>query len=1472
VETPYGTLAQALRTLIRGLLTKPEAELQRLREALSAAVNPNGAVLVDLVPELELIIGAQPPVVELPAKEAQRGFQLLIQRFISVFARPEHPLALFLDDLQWLDAATLELLGELLGAGEVRHLLLIGAYRDNEVNEQHPLTKKLDELRQGGANVTTVTLLPLEQGDLEDLLGDALRAPRAHLRPLAELALGKTGGNPFFLIQFLDSLAQEGLLAFDHQAGHWSWDHERTFAKSYTDNVVELMLRKLGRLPAPTRQTLMRLACLGNVAEHATLSAACDSSSEVVDSELWEALRHELLLRTESAYRFSHDRVREAAYSLIPDPQRAALHLQIGRRLLERTPVERRKEAVFEIVNQLNRGGSLITLLEEREQLAELDLLAGKRAKTSTAYAAALEYLNAGLRWLPEDGWTRRRELTFSLLLARAECEYLTGDLAAAEHHLGALWARDLASVERAAVACLRIDLYVNLAQGGVAITAGLDYLRHVGIDWSARPTAEAVRNEYELVWATLGERPTETLIDLPLMRDPTHLGTLDVLITLTTPTWLVDPDLLFLVTCRAVNLSLTHGNADASCVAYVMFGALSGPRFGGYQAAHRFSLLAHRLGEQPDLRRFRARTDLFFGYLVLSWKKHLRVAREALWRSNQDANQVGNLTFAAISSRHISSNMLTAGDPLEEAQRQIEISLAFATERQFWLVVFTIIPQLGFARTLRGLTPTFGTFDDEQIDEQKLELQLASNELFAVAECFHWIRKLQARFLAGEHTAALEAASRAERLLWSTTAQVEAADYHFFAALTRAACCDTAAADELAGHRSALAAHYQQLSIWAEDCPENFESPAALVAAELTRHAGRDLEAMRLYDRAIHAAEANGFANNEAIAYELAGHFYARRGFEQFARLYLRNARRAYVRWGAYGKIRQLDGLYPQLREVTSASRTGTIATSNEQLDLATVLKVSQAVSSEIVLEKLIDALMRAAIEHAGAERGLLVLVHGDTYRIEAEAIVNRGMVHVNLLQAEVSGADLPESVFHYVLRTRESVLLHDACADERFAADDYVRQHRARSVLCLPLLKQARVVGVLHLENNLSTDVFTPGRITVLKLLASEAATSLENCRLYRVLEEREARVRRLVDSNVIGIFIADFAGQIVDANPAFLATIGYDRDDLVAGRLRWTELTPSDWHQEDEKHVAELAAKRVHEPYEKEFFRKDGTRVPILLGTTLFDDGTHGVCFVLDLTERKQAEHAARESDRRYHEIRLELSHANRVATVGQLSASITHELNQPLSGILTNAALGVRLLEGDAPNLEGARETARRTLRDANRAVEVIRRLRGLFSKTNATIEPLDLNETIREVVALTVSELRSRRIALHLELSDGLPHVHGDRIQLQQVMLNLIKNAMDAMSEPVDEPQHLRMSSAQLESQLLVVVEDSGPGVPAADLERIFDAFYSTKSDGLGVGLSICRAIIEAHRGQLSHAPAAPHGAAFRFTLPTSAAV
>src|SRR5262249_8173262 len=462
-DIPYATLAQAFQSLLRPLLSKSEAELRNWRDAFQEALGPNGLLIVDLVPELKLIIGEQPPVSALPPQDAQRSFQLMFRRFISVFARPEHPLALFLDDLQWLDAATLDFLEDLLTQPDVRYLLLIGAYRDNEVNSAHPLMRKLDTIRQAGAIVRDIVLAPLAREELGQLIADCLHCDPERVAPLAQLVHEKTGGNPFFAIQFISSLVEERLLNFDHSWAGWSWDLGRIHAKGYTDNVADLMVGKLSRLPVETQKALQEFACLGNIAEITTLSTLCGNSADEVHSDLWEAVRLELIVRLEGSYKFVHDRVQEAAYALIPEGERAAAHLRIGRVLASRTAPEELEEKIFEIVNQLDRGAALIDLREERERVAELNLIAGKRAKNSTAYASALNYYVAGRTLLAADSWERRYKLTFALELRQAECEFLTGELAVAEERLSMLSRRARGPVDLAAVTCLRVDLFTTL-------------------------------------------------------------------------------------------------------------------------------------------------------------------------------------------------------------------------------------------------------------------------------------------------------------------------------------------------------------------------------------------------------------------------------------------------------------------------------------------------------------------------------------------------------------------------------------------------------------------------------------------------------------------------------------------------------------------------------------------------------------------------------------------------------------------------------------------------------------------------------------------------------------------------------------------------------------------------------------------------------------------------------------------------
>ena len=1592
-DIPYSTLVQAFQSLVRPLLGKSDADLATWRGAFLEALELNAQLMTDLIPELKLIIGDQAPVPELEPQQAQSRFQLVFRRFIGVFARPEHPLALFLDDLQWLDAATLDLLEDLLTRSDLRHLMLIGAYRDNEVDAAHPLTRKLEAIRQAGARVQEVRLAPLARDDLGQLIADALRCDPADTAPLVQLVHEKTAGNPFFVIQFLYSLAEEGLLRFDQDTAGWSWDLGRIHDKGYADNVVDLMLGKVTRLPAETLHALQQFACLGNVGATPMLSAVLETPEEQVHAVLWPAVRQELIERLEGSYKFIHDRVQEAAYSLIPEALRAEVHLRIGRLLVTETPADKREEAIFEILNQLNRGAPLITQPEERDQLAELNLLGGKRAKGSTAYASALTYLIAGGELLKDDCWERRHELIFALELTRAECEFLTGQLSVAEERLAALSNRATTIVELAIVACLRMDVSTTLNLSGRAVAFCLDYLRHVGIEWSPHPTEEEMRREYERIWSLLGNRTIEDLIDLPLMEDPASLATVDVLIKVLPPAKQTDENLASLTICKAVSLSIEHGNCDASCVAYEWLARIAGPHFGDYKAGFRFGHVGFELVERRGLKRYQASTQHCFAIFVARWTKHVRASVDLLRRTFELANRIGDLTYAAYVCHNLNSDLLFAGEPLPQVQAEAKHGLAFAEKMRFGLVIDIITTQLALVRTLRGFTPKFGSFDDAQFNESRIEFDLSSGQRLATIACRYWIRKLQVRCIAGDYATAIDAASKAQPLLWTVSALFEEAEYHFYGALAQAACCDSAPAGERLQHLNAVAAHHKQLQVWAENCPENFENRDALVGAEIARIEGRVLDAEQLYEQAIQSAQANGFVHNEALADELAARFYAARGFEDIAHLYLRKARYGYLRWGADGKVRQLEEMYPHLRaEDPAPGPTSTIATPVKHLDLATVIKVSQAVSSEIVLEKLIHTLMRTAIEQAGAERGFLILPRGDELHIQAEATTSGADVTVHLRSAADSTAALPESVVRYVMRTREYVILDDATAQNPFSADPYVVQHQARSIICLPLVNQGKLNGIIYLENNLSTHVFTSDRITVLKVLASQAAISLENMRLYRDLEIREKKIRRLVDANILGITMWNVEGAIVASNESFLRMVQYDREDVASGRVRWRDMIPAEWRERSERALAKVMQTGTVQPFESELFRKDGTRVPVLVAGALFEEGgNEGVAFALDLSEQKRAEEALRHSksylaeaqrlthtgswaldgttrearywseemfqifgfdpqqgfperdqwlqrihpeDRdkvkrqasnrmfvqkvdsdveyrivlpdgtvkhihglahpvlgpsdelievvgtvvditehkhaeaardRLRQLEADLAHINRVSTMGEMAASLAHEIKQPISAATTNAQISLWLLERDQLEIQELREAISAVVHSVRRAADIIDHVRSLSKKGTQDRVLVDLNQVIREIESLLEYESRPSSVAIRLNLSEHIAQVSGDRVQLQQVVMNLMLNAIEAMKDSGGE---LVVTSEQTDNgQVLISLSDTGVGLPDNKEDRIFEAFFSTKPQGTGMGLAISRSIVESHGGRLWAKGNPERGATFYFELP-----
>jgi signal transduction histidine kinase len=777
----------------------------------------------------------------------------------------------------------------------------------------------------------------------------------------------------------------------------------------------------------------------------------------------------------------------------------------------------------------------------------------------------------------------------------------------------------------------------------------------------------------------------------------------------------------------------------------------------------------------------------------------------------------------------------------------------------------------------MRGQTLTFSSFSDAQFDEETFEAHLNEDRMTTMV-CCYWILKLQARFLSGDYKAADAAAQKAKALLWSLVFHIQAVNYCFYSALTIAVIYETAGPERQAERLEALKQSLEQLREWAESRPETFLDKYTLVSAEVARIEGRDLDAMRLYEQAIRTAQENGFIQNEGLANELAAKFYLARSYETIAHTYLRNARYCYLRWGALGKVQQLDEHYPRLHEQrVPASPTTTIGAPVEHLDLATVVKMSQAVSGQLVLEKLLDTLMVTAVEHAGAERGLLILPRGDELRIEAEATTSTDTVTVRLRQVGVTAAELPESILHYVVRTRESVILDDASVQNPFSADEYIRQNHTHSVLCLPLIKQAKLIGLLYLENNLTPRVFTPARIAVLKLLASQAAISLENARLYADLQQENSERQRAEDA------LRRSEAYLSEAQR--LSHTGSFGWRVSTGELLWSEETFRIFaYDRTTKPTVELVLQRTHPEdaalvkqtierasqdgkdfdFEHRLLMPDDSVKYVQVVAHALRDETGNLEFVgavMDITERKRAEEALRNTQ-------VELAHVTRVTTLGEITASIAHEVNQPLAAVVTNANASLRWLSRQPANLDEVRQALERIIKEGNRAGEVIGRIRSLVKRSPPQKEWLNINDTILEVIALARSEVERNRISLQTQLSDELPEVLGDRIQLQQVILNLVINAIQAMSGVSQGQRELLVSSCKDESNgVLVSVRDSGKGLEAERIDHLFDAFYTTKPDGMGMGLAISRSIVEAHGGRLWAKQNEPRGAVFQFILP-----
>ena len=1163
---PYASLIQAFRSLILQLLIESEAASITWREKLLAALGSNGQVIIEVIPEVELIVGSQPTVPELPPTEAKNRFNLVFQNFIKVFTRQEHPLVLFLDDLQWADGASLKLIELLMTGTDSKYLFLIGAYRDNEVSAVHPLMLTLDEIEKAKVTINQISLSPLDLPHITELINDIFHCEPATAKSLAELVLTKTGGNPFFIGEFLKFLYAESLVIFNYKRGSWQWDLGQIQAQEITDNVVELMAAKVQKLLPQTQAVLRLAACIGNQFDLEQLASVYERAPRETATDLWPAIAEGLILPLNEAYKlieinlaglseqlaveykFAHDQIQQATYSLIREADKQSVHLRVGQLLLRNTSPRELEHKLFDVVNQLNLGQTLIDQQTERDELAQLNLAAGKKAKASAAYQSAFNYLQLGLGLLREDSWHSRYELILGLHVEAAEGAFLIANFEEMERLTEIVLQRAQTLLDRVAVYEIKHQAYYARNKPLEAVKIALDVLKLLGVVFPNQPSeSDFILALQETQSALVGKQALE-LIKLPTMTELIDLAIMRILILIYMPSYLASPSLFPLIALKLVELSLKYGNAPESAFGYVTYGLMLCASLGDIETGYQFGQLAVNLSEHLNAKQFIAKVSLIANNHIRPWKEHIKNTLSNLLEGYQIGLETGDWQYAAMTGYVYCLHAYLIGKELAEVEKEMakygEAISALKQEgvlhwhQMFWQSVLNLMGQSEKPSHLKG----------KVYDEAKmLPIHLEANDQGSLFNAY--LIKIILNYLFLDIQQAFADAIQIEEYLNSASGPFIPIR-HFYDSLIWLALFIDASETEQKCILEKITANQEKMEKWAKHAPMNYLHKFYLVEAELARVLGNDKDAREYYDKAITLAHENEYLNEEALAYELAGRFYLARNQSHVARHYLQDAHYAYQRWGAVAKVKDLEARYPQFLANTSTdtyqnrlnlSTTDSGQTTSGVLDFNSALKASQTISSEIELENLLAKLMKILIENAGAQTGFLILQKEGKLIIESQGDVERDEVIVCQSTPLEACQQLPISVINYVARTRENVVSTDATSEGIFTTDTYIIKNQPKSILCTPIIHQSQLIGLLYLENNLSIGAFTPDRLEVLKLLSSQAAISIQNAQLYIALRESEKRLAQFLEAVPVGVFVTDANGKPYYANQTAQQILG-------------------------------------------------------------------------------------------------------------------------------------------------------------------------------------------------------------------------------------------------------------------------------------------------------------------------------------------
>lgn len=1486
---PYSGWIQAFTGVINQLLTESETQLVRWKTTILAAIGSTGKVLTDVIPPLELIIGVQPELPQLGGAEAQNRFHHTLRHFVRVITQDGRPLVIFLDDIHWIDAASLKLLHVLLSDSDARYLLIIGAYRDNEVDAAHPLHAALETLRKERVRQESLTLRNLAQEDINAMIADALHCSQAACETLALAVYSKTAGNAFFTRQLLYALAEQGVLSVDVAKLRWKWDLSALKAMNITENVVEFLVQKIQKLPAATQRLLMLAACVGNQFDVTAVTIVAEKPESTLWRDMHIALQEGFIFHLAGQYKFAHDRIQQAAYSLIPADERSAVHWKIGRLLLRYIAEPEREHRIFDIINQLNKGSNQAKTPEERTTLAELNLLAGRKAKASTAYAAAREYLQRGLSLLDDQSWRAQYALTLALYHDAIEAHYLCGqyaqmsELAEIAHHQAA------SLLDEIPVYAIEIKAMTGQGQLLQAIRHGLSALERLGMPLPETPTDEQTWQQFHQTRALLNDITLEGIRSLPPMTAPDRLACLSILSEIGEPAYAAAPGLFILWASLMAWLCLQYGNTPLAPFAYAAYAlalCASGQHITtGYELAK----LAITLLDPLRAHAAKCRVFNIYGGTIQSWIEPLRNTVPILEEGIASGMETGDYTSGSYTTFALSMYAYFMGEPLIALTRRLRRNLhtiAYFRLTYLWNWVAT------YLAAVKRLSHEPDAPDASDAFDEANWLSNARQSSDKCGLCHYFLNKLILAYLLGEHDRTEAYAQEVRENFAGFQGTFAVPVLYFYDSL---ACLQRCAGAET-GQRERLLAqvreNQQQLQNLAQLAPANFQHKHELVAAELAKIQGETWQAIQLYERAIRGAKEHLFIQEEALAYELAATCYLEQEMQDVARTYLINARNGYRRWQAWAKIEQLEAQYPHWLSSHATQSPNAIFTNSGELDVGSIMKAAQIISGAIELTQLLHHLMQIMLENAGAQRGCLILEKQGKWVIEAErdiAAAEGKALHALPLDA---AANLAITIVNYVIRTRASLIVNDAAHESQFANDAYIRQTQPRSVLCLPLLSQSHLKGVLYLENHLTVGAFAEERVRILEMLATQAAVSLENAVYYQelkelnqslqteieerqrvevALRESEARFRVLVEHAPEVIVVFDVQqNKFIDANTNAEQLFGCPRQELLSS-------SPQRFYPPNQPDGRPLS----------ESMRENNTRV--LAGAEVVSErlvralnGREQFCEVrlvrlpsaerqlirasiIDITKRKQAEEEIRrlnaELEERVKQRTAQLEQINK--ELESFAYIVSHDLRAPLRNI---AQLAHWFIEDYAPILDEQGKTyADLLLNRVKRMDDLINSVLeySRIGRATSKDEPIDLSVLLREVL-----ETLNPPAAIQIEIQSKFPRIIADKIRISQVFQNLIGNALKFLDKPdgrivigcVDDGAYWKFN-----------VEDNGPGIAPQYHEKIFQVFETLQSqnnqESTGIGLSIVKKIIELYGGTVWVESLVGHGSAFYFTLP-----